>query len=230
MRIYIGHDRREQRAFDVAASTARAFGHEVIPLYESRLRASGLYTRPVDRRGDQIWAMISNVEQSTDFAVTRFAVPMLAHAGWCLFVDCDVVFMQDPNCLKKYADESKAICVVKHQNFTGLDSVKMDGQKQKVYPRKFWSSVMLWNCDHPANRRLNLAALNQWHRDDLHAFRWLAADEIGELPFEANWLVGVTPKPESPIIAHYTLGTPDMIGSHSEHSEIWNKVSEQLPC
>ncbi len=42
------------------------------------------------------------------------------------------------------------------------------------YPRKLWSSVMLWNCEHPANRRLNLQMLNQWPGRDLHAFRWLA--------------------------------------------------------
>lgn len=105
----------------------------------------------------------------------------------------------------------------------------MDHQIQKAYPRKWWSSVMMFNASHVANKRLTLDALNGWHRDDLHGLRWLADDEIAPLPAEANWLVGIQPKPANPIIAHYTLGTPDMEGhEHDEHAELWlERVSQR---
>jgi len=224
LRVYIGHDSREQKAFDVAAKTARAFGCDVIPLYEDRLRASGMLTRPTDRRGG-MWDLNSNAPQSTEFAISRFFVPLLAHSGWCLFADADVVFMEDPHELLSIADNGKALHCVKHPPFD-LAQTKMDGQIQTQYSRKLWSSVILWNADHPANKRLNLMTLNQWPGRDLHRFAWLADDEIGSLPAEANWLVNIQPKPARPIVAHYTLGTPDMIGE-SAHSDIWQAASQR---
>ncbi len=226
MRVYIGHDSREQAAWDVAAKTARSFGCDVFPIYEDKLRIAGLLTRPLDRRG-QMYDLNSAAPQSTDFAISRFAVPLLAHSGWCLGVDCDVVFMHDPHELEKYADESKAVLVVKHPPLK-VDGMKMDGQVQTSYARKNWSSVAYWNASHPANKRLNLMMLNQWPGRDLHAFRWLADEEVGELPPEANWLVGVQPRPERPIIAHFTLGTPDMLGhEHDQYAEIWTEARER---
>ncbi len=219
MRVYIGHDRREEAAFGVAFRTAQRYGCEVTGLYEDRLRMAGMLTRPTDRRGHQ-WDFNSSANQSTDFAISRFFVPLIAHAGWCLFVDCDVVFMANPRVLLALADPEKAVMVVKHR--MAIESgAKMDGQQQDPYPRKNWSSVCLWNCDHPANKRLNLTTLNQWPGRDLHAFGWLADSEIGDLPAEANWLVGIQPKPTRPIVAHFTLGTPDIV--ESEHADIWRK-------
>lgn len=228
LRVYLGFDGRkaEREAFAVAERTARRFGCEVIPLYEERLRACGLLTRPTDRRGG-IWDLISNAPASTDFAITRFFVPLLAHSGLALFADCDVQFCEDPHELLAVADASKAVHCVKHAPMQ-LSGRKMDYQVQRDYPRKLWSSVCLWNADHPANKRLNLTTLNQWHRDDLHAFGWLADDEIGELPAEANWLVGIQPKPERPLIAHWTLGTPHMPGHENcAHSEMWLAEASQ---
>lgn len=171
--------------------------------------------------------MISGQPQSTEFALTRFWVPLLAHSGWCLFVDCDVVFMRDPRMLIEIADESKAVQVVKHPSLTD-SGTKMDGQTQVPYERKNWSSVTLWNCSHPANRRITLDMLNGWHRRDLHGFKWLHDDEIGDLPRSWNWLVGVTKKPDQPAIAHYTKGGPWLEGwPDTEHDDIWNKASQR---
>lgn len=85
---------------------------------------------------------------------------------------------------------------------------KMDGQLQTDYPRKNWSSVVLWNCDHPANKELTIEVLNTWPGRDLHAFKWLKDEEIGNLPVEWNYLVGVTTEPVKPKLAHFTLGGP----------------------
>ena len=87
--------------------------------------------------------------------------------------------------------------------------------------------TILVNCDHPGNRRLNLQMLNSWPGRDLHAFSWLADEEIGSLPGEWNWLVGLQDKPESPAIAHYTLGTPELVPD-CEYAEIWHDAARQL--
>lgn len=225
MRIYIGHDDREADAYAVAERSARDYGCDVQPLYESRLRLSGLLTRPTDTRG-QWFDLNSGAPQSTSFAIARFFVPLLAHSGWALFVDCDVVFMRDPAELLPLMDDRYAVMVVKHPPMTFGSQTKMDGQAQTVYHRKLWSSVMLWNCDHPGNARVNLQMLNQWPGRALHAFNWLADSEIGELPPEWNWLVNVQQKPTSPAIAHYTLGTPNMAGhENDENSDVWLRAS-----
>lgn len=229
MRIYIGHEERELDAYRVAEASARAYGCDVQPLYEHRLRLAGLLTRPVDTRG-QWFDLNSGAPQSTAFANARFWVPLLAHSGWCLFADCDALFLRDPNELREFMDPTKAVMVVQHDPalFVG-GSMKMDGQIQTRYFRKLWSSVALWNCDHPANARLNLTMLNQWPGRDLHAFKWLADSEIGALPPEWNWLVGIQPKPIAPAIAHYTLGTPNMSGhEHDEHADLWFQRAASL--
>lgn len=208
MRIYIGYDSREEQAYGVAERSARSFGCEVYPLYESRLRLAGMLTRPKDVRG-QHYDLVSGAPQSTDFAIARFGVVLLAHSGIAMFADCDTLFMADPRPLAKVVDGTKAVYCVKHRPMD-LGVVKMDGQVQTRYHRKLWSSVMIIDCDHPANRRLNLEMLNTWPGRDLHAFGWLHDSEIGDLPPEANWLVGLQPKPANPIIAHYTLGVPGM--------------------
>lgn len=226
LRVYIGYDSRETDAFAVADKTARSFGCDTIPVYEDRLRASGLLSRPTDRRGVS-WDLNSSAPQSTEFAVSRFYVPLLAHHGWCLAVDCDVVFLRDPQEIFRLRDISKAVQVVKHPPLRKTGT-KMDGQPQTSYPRKNWSSVVLWNCEHPANRRLNLTMLNQWPGRDLHAFAWLADDEIGDLPPEANWLVGVQEKPARPIVAHFTEGGPWIAGwNEREHDSIWTEASQR---
>jgi len=226
-RVYIGHDAREAVAFDVAVKSLMRHtpSAAVTPLYAERLAAFGLLRRPQDRRG-VIYDIASNAPQATDFAISRFLVPHLAQTGWCLFVDCDVVFLSDVRELFALADDRYAAMVVKHAPLSST-AEKMDGQAQAVYSRKNWSSVVLWNCDHPANRRLSLQDVNERPGRDLHAFYWLADSEIGELPAAWNWLVGVQPMPTSPLIAHYTLGGPFTPGWRgANHDRIWWEASE----
>lgn len=221
MKVYLGFDAREVEAYRVAeASLARTSGLVAEPLDAERLASYGLLRRLQDRRNG-VYDLPSNAPQATDFAISRFLVPHLCQGGWALFTDCDVVFLRDVKELFKLADPSKAVMVVKHANGHKVGT-KMDGQMQTIYPRKNWSSVMLWNCDHPANKRLSLQDVNERPGRDLHAFYWLNDSEIGELAQEWNWLVGVYPPPVAPSIAHYTLGGPWLPGwQRKEHDEIW---------
>jgi hypothetical protein len=227
VRVFVGYDSREKVAFDVAVRSLRRHSPavDVTPLHLDRLASSGLLRRPMDRRpangAPQLYDFPSNAPCSTEFAISRFLVPMLAQTGFALFVDCDVVFLADVAELFALADPTKAIQVVRHTQ--GGGGLKMDGQTQTSYPRKNESSVMLWNCDHAANRRLSLQDVNERRGFDLHSFYWLADEEIGYLPAGWNWLVNVEPKPDELKLAHYTLGTPDMIGD-DEHSHYFREA------
>ena len=67
-------------------------------------------------------------------------------------------------------------------------ATKFDGHVQTTYPRKNWSSVMLFN-----NSRctaLTPAYVNRASGLELHRFYWLQDEEIGSLPREWNHLVG----------------------------------------
>jgi lipopolysaccharide biosynthesis glycosyltransferase len=99
--------------------------------------------------------------------------------------------------------------VAKH-DYAPKNTTKMDGKAQTVYPRKNWSSCMLWNCEHPSNKLLDLNAMNSndglWH----HRFVWLADHEIGEISHEWNWLTDWYEEPTDgkPKMLHYTEGGP----------------------
>lgn len=223
MKVFVGYDRREAAAYEVTVRSLRRRSSvplEVTPLIASRLRSAGLLLRQVDERGG-LYDLASAAPQATEFANSRFIVPLLAQTGAALFVDCDMVFLGDVAELLGAFDSSKAVQVVKHHHIP-RETTKMDGVAQTAYTRKNWSSVVLWNCDHPANRRLTLDIVNNWPGRDLHAFSWLHDDEIGDLPPEWNWLVGVQPKPAAPRLAHFTLGGPWIEGwPGSEHDDIW---------
>lgn len=216
-------DPAETEAYRVAESSLRRHASipvEVTPLCADQLRMQGLLRRPVDARGG-MYDIHSQSEQSTEFAISRFLVPLLAQTGFALFVDCDVVFLADVAELNWLADESKAVQVVKHQ-FEPMTGRKMMGKVQTVYPRKGWSSVCLWNCSHPANQRLTLDAINHWPGRELHAFSWLHDSEIGALPAGWNWLVNQQQRPAELKIAHFTAGAPFIPGwPGATHDDIW---------
>lgn len=225
LRVFIGFDSREPDAYRVAEASLlkhASFPVSVTPLKLQRLEECGLLRRATDLRG-QRYDFPSNAPASTEFAISRFLVPLLAHTGWVLFVDGDVVFLDDVAKLFACADERYAAMCVQHGALeNGL--LKMDGQMQTAYPKKNWSSVVLWNCDHPANRRLSLPDIQERRGFDLHQFYWLNEAEIGALPPEWNWLVGVEPKPETPRLAHFTLGGPFLPGwGGADHDEIWHR-------
>lgn len=226
MRVYIGYDSHETAAYAVAMDSLRRLSPTVpiTTLDHERLRRSGLLTRTVYRDNNRRFDAASEAPVSTEFAISRFITPILAQSGYALFTDCDVVFMRDVEDIMQHVDGSKAVYVVKH-NHKPSTVTKMGGHFQTTYDRKNWSSVMLFDCDHPANSRLTLFDLNNRTGRDLHQFYWLADEEIGELPSEWNWLVGEQPKPDYPAIAHFTLGGPWINGwKPREHDELWERA------
>jgi lipopolysaccharide biosynthesis glycosyltransferase len=179
-----------------------------------------------------MWDPISEAPMSTEFAISRFCVPFLQKSGWALFVDCDIICWSEISELFALADDKYAVMVVKQKQMeANHQATKMDQQLQTFYARKNWSSVMLWNCGHPANKRLTQGALNSLPGRDLHAFCWLRDNEIGELPQEWNWLIGVTPgETQKRGIWHYTLGGPWFKDwAWTAHDDAWKKEEAVCP-
>jgi len=164
------------------------------PVMRSQLQ--GLYTR---ERG---------ATESTEFSLTRFLVPALSqYGGWSLFIDCDMLCRTDIAELAAYTQAAgdKAVLVCKH-DYVPKTERKFLGQIQTKYPRKNWSSLMLFN--NARCRALTPGYVNAASGLELHRFAWTEDALIGSLPLEWNWLVGEYPYRADAKIVHYTLGGP----------------------
>lgn len=222
--IWIGFDPREADGFAVTRHSIKRRLNTPIPikgLVLDDLRAHGLYTRPTSIKDGGLWDDISEAPMATQFACSRFLAPLLAGSGWALFMDCDMLVRTDLQKLFDQADPTKAVMVVKHYHVP-TDDVKMDNQVQTRYARKNWSSVCLFNVDHPSNRKLTYEVVNTVPGRDLHRFFWLEDDEIGELDISWNYLVGISPPEIEPDIVHFTEGLPTVPGyENCEYANEW---------
>jgi hypothetical protein len=153
-------------------------------------------------------------------------VPHLARRNWAIFADADVMARADLMELLRCGDKTKACMVVKH-NHQPTSTTKMDGQIQTAYARKNWSSVVLWNCDHPKTRMLTPDIVNRERGLWLHQFTWLDDNDIGELDPRWNHLVGEMPRRPDAKLVHFTTGTPNLAGhEHDEFSDEWRAELE----
>jgi hypothetical protein len=221
-RIYIGWDRREPEAYDVAEFSLKrraSIPVSVTPIKLDELTARGLYTRDVDPLA------------STEFTYSRFLTPALAgFSGWALFCDCDFLWLGDIAGLVPFTREPKAVYCVQH-DYQPKETTKMDGAVQTVYPRKNWSSLMLFNCDHPAVRGLTVECVNRESGAYLHRMQWAADDDIGELPVDWNWLEGWNEKPAqgTPKAVHFTRGGPWFAQWQDvDYGELWRAEYDAL--
>ena len=202
MKVFVGYDTREDIAYQVCKHSleSRNKNVEVRPLKQNELREQGWYSRPIDKLA------------STEFTFTRFLVPELCNFdGWALFCDSDIIFIEDIKELFDQADNKYAVMCAQH-DYTPKEGVKMDGQTQTVYPRKNWSSVVLFNCGHPSNKKLDISLVNNPDITGayLHRFSWLDDSEIGKISHEWNWLTDwyEEGKDGTPKALHYTEGGP----------------------
>jgi lipopolysaccharide biosynthesis glycosyltransferase len=197
-KVFMGYTSYQKVVYDVAKFSIERHSEdvEVRPIVQSALRELGIYTRPKDENG------------ATEFSITRFLTPWLAgYQDWVLFCDNDMLCVDDINKLFDLRDESKAVMCVKHR-YQVKEGIKLDGQKQLAYPRKNWSSVVLFNAGHPSNRVLTPELINSVAPLYLHRFQWLKDEEIGEIPHEWNWLVGVYNDHHKAKMVHFTDGGP----------------------
>ena len=192
--IFIGYDPRETDAFAVCRHSIRKRLSDDIPIHGivlKDMRARGLYKRRTERKDGKLWDVISGAHMATEFAISRFLVLHLAkergYKGWAVFCDCDFLFFDDAARLFDALDDRYAVMCCKHE-YEPSPGVKMDGQANPAYRRKNWSSLFAVNLEHPANEALTLDVINSWPGRDLHAFKWLDDELIGEIPLDWNWL------------------------------------------
>lgn len=214
--IFIGYDAREDIAYQVAAHSIKrhcSVPCVITPLKLRSLRAAGLYWRNFTAKGNQMIDNIDGKPFSTEFSFSRFLVPHIARRlnlkGPTVFVDCDFLFYDDIHKMLQLVDPTKAVSVVKH-NFTPTYTVKMDGIAQTQYNRKLWSSLMVFNPQHPDCGKLDLETVNTKDGSYLHGFGW--TDSIGEIDEVWNWLPYHSPTTrfahDIPKAVHFTDGGP----------------------
>lgn len=196
IRVFIGYDQREAAAFSVLSHSIHSRSSQPVSIAPVRLdELRGVYRRE------------RNPLQSTDFSFSRFLVPYLCDfEGWAIFMDCDMLVLDDIANLWKLRDERHAVQVVKHIHVPKEDT-KFLGAVQTKYEKKNWSSVMLINC--ARCKALTPDYVNKASGLELHQFKWLAADAlIGELPHDWNHLVGYDEPKAGVSLVHFTIGGP----------------------
>lgn len=196
LRIFIGYDPREAVSFSVLAHSIQARSSvpvSITPLMLSQL--TDCFSRPRDPL------------QSTDFSFSRFLTPYLTgYEGWAVFMDCDMLMLDDPANLFALRDDAYSVMCVKH-DYVPKEDTKFLGEKQTRYAYKNWSSVMMFNCAKCS--ALTPEYVNTATGLQLHQFKWLDGDhQIGELPGRWNHLVDVNDPIDDPALLHYTIGGP----------------------
>lgn len=193
--VFIGYDPREAIAFHTCANSIIRNSSRPVSIIPVALNLFKDYTE-------------THTDGSNQFIYSRFLVPYLMHyQGWAIFIDGDMIVRGDIAELWDMRTLSKDIMVVKHDYKTKMKE-KYLGAKNEDYPRKNWSSVILWNCNSYPNRKLTPEFIQKSTGAELHRFTWLDDNRIGSLPIEWNWLPDEFGPNKDAKLLHYTLGTP----------------------
>lgn len=218
LNIFIGYDSQEPVAYHVLSHSL--LNTTTIPLSITPLKKEALGSIYTRSRGPT---------ESTEFSLTRFLVPYLSgYQGYSLFMDSDMLCLSDIYEIMAYgiAYPEVAVSVCKH-DYTPATSKKFLGQSQTRYPRKNWSSFMLFN--NALCTTLTPDYVNTATGLDLHRFNWVDDKAIGALPLEWNWLVGEYPFKKDVKNVHYTIGTPCFPPyATCDYADLWFRTRDAL--
>ena len=211
--VFIGFDERESIAYHVLADSITR--HASIPVNVRPLITDDIpaFTRPRDPK------------QSTDFSFSRFMVPYLSdYKGVSVFMDCDMLMRADIKELMADVPERADVSVCQH-DYTPTTGTKFLGAPQTPYPRKNWSSLMVF--DNAACRKLTPYYVNRAPAADLHQLAW--AKDIGMLPLDWNWLVGEYADNPDARCWHWTIGGPWFPDyAHTAHADEWRAARDLM--
>jgi lipopolysaccharide biosynthesis glycosyltransferase len=194
--IFIGYDPREAIVFHVCANSIIRNSSVPVSITPLALNNFKDYTE-------------THTDGSNQFIYSRFLVPYLTgFSGHAIFIDGDMIVRGDIAELWNYRNQSHAdVQVVKHDYKTKMP-VKYLGAKNEDYPRKNWSSVMIFNCNNFPTKKLTPEYIQKSTGAHLHRFEWTDDSRIGELPKEWNWLPDEYGENPDAKLLHYTLGAP----------------------
>jgi lipopolysaccharide biosynthesis glycosyltransferase len=193
--IFIGYDPREAVAYHTCANSIIRQASQPVAIVPLALNLFNDYTE-------------THTDGSNQFIYSRFLVPhLMSYTGHAIFIDGDMIVRGDIVELWNLREFDKDVQVVKHDYKTKMTE-KYLGAKNEDYPRKNWSSVILWNCNSHPNRKLTPEFVQKSTGAELHRFTWIEDARIGELPREWNWLPDEYGPNLDAKLLHYTLGTP----------------------
>ena len=193
--VFVGYDPREAVAYHTCANSIIRHASRPVAIIPLALNLFDDYKE-------------THTDGSNHFIYSRFLVPhLMEYSGHAIFIDGDMIVRSDIVELWEQRDVTKDVQVVKHDYRTRMTE-KYLGAPNEDYPRKNWSSVILWNCNSFPNRRLTPNFVQQSTGSFLHRFTWLDDERIGELPREWNWLPDEYGPNSDAKLLHYTLGTP----------------------
>ena len=193
--VFVGYDPREAIAYHVCTNSIIRNASAPVAIIPVALN---LFTDYKETHGDN----------SNHFVYTRFLVPYLMDfRGRAIFIDGDMVVRGDVIELYESLQTAHDVAVVKHDYKTRMP-VKYMGAPNEDYPRKNWSSVIVWDCQSYPNRRLTPDFVQKQPGSFLHRFAWIDDDRIQALPTEWNWLPDELGENTEAKLLHYTLGTP----------------------
>ena len=224
--VYVGFDSRqnnppkynkiENPCYEVCKQSILNYNKDVniIPIKLDELINKGLYYRDIDPLA------------STEFTYSRFLVPYLnGYKGIAIFCDSDFLWQCDINDLLEYYNHNNAVMCVQH-DYKPKTNTKMDGVVQTTYPRKNWSSLMMFNCEHKDCKNLSVENINTKEAKYLHRMEW--TDEVGQIPMTYNWLEGDYPNDINPKVIHFTNGGPWHETWNGDYSEKWIEVYNEI--
>ena len=214
---FVGYDPREAVAFNVLSHSIHVRASQPVSITLLMLsQLKGILTRE------------RHPLQSTDFSFSRFLTPYLSgYSGWSIFMDCDMLMLDDIANLWRLRDERYAVMVVKHDHVP-KERTKFLGEPQSQYEKKNWSSVILFN--NAKCRALTPDYVSRASGLELHQFKWLESDDlIGALPDRWNHLVGYDLPRRDAALVHYTVGGPYFEEyKDCEYAEEWRQEREWM--
>jgi len=193
--IFVGYDPREAVAYHTCANSIIRHASCPVAIIPLALNLFKDYTE-------------THTDGSNQFIYSRFLVPhLMDYTGHAIFIDGDMIVRSDIAELWQWRHKQYDVQVVKH-NYETCMTEKYLGAKNENYPRKNWSSVIIWNCESAANKRLTPEFVQQSTGAELHRFTWICDEQIGDLPAEWNWLPDEYGPNINADLLHYTLGAP----------------------
>lgn len=193
--MFVGYDPREAVAYHVCANSIIRTASSPVAIIPIALNLFQDYQE-------------THTDGSNQFIYSRFLVPYLMNFhGRAIFIDGDMIVRSDIVELYESLEIGMDVAVVKHDYQTRMTE-KYLGSKNENYPRKNWSSVIVWDCQTYPNKQLTPEFVQKQPGSFLHRFSWIDDDRIQSLDPVWNWLPDeFGPNPDAKLL-HYTLGTP----------------------
>lgn len=209
--VFIGYDPREAIVFHVCVNSIIRHASRPVAIVPLALNLLDAYRE-------------EHADGSNDFTYSRFLVPYLTgFRGRAIYMDGDMTVQGDIAELYDSLSADHDVAVVKH-DYRTRQTDKYLGNTNQDYPRKNWSSVIVWNCNSFPNRVLTPEFVQEQTGSFLHRFSWLKDDRIQSLPPDWNWLPDELGSRPSAKLLHWTLGSPCFPEySDTPDADIWKR-------